>query len=209
MYYISGSYKEAINDYERCIQIEPTFVYAHIQLAVTQYKLHLIARANQTFQETIKTFPLSSEAHNYYGEILADQGCIEEPIELFDKAMSLDPKNPLPYINKAMIKYQNLNDVEEAINLCKSALEGIFLTCADVCVRENFVANSFREYVADPACDAAVASLAQMYLEQDRHTEALPYYEKAIDLARTEAELQLAVSYVEATKMQIRYFSNR
>ncbi|KAG2206816.1 hypothetical protein INT47_007572 [Mucor saturninus] len=181
VYYISGSYKEAINDYERCIQIEPTFVYAHIQLAVTQYKLHLIARANQTFQETIKAFPLSSEAHNYYGEILADQGCIEEPIELFDKAMSLDPKNPLPYINKAMIKYQNLNDVEEAINLCKSALE------------------------ADPACDAAVASLAQMYLEQDRHTEALPYYEKAIDLARTEAELQLAVSYVEATKMQIRF----
>jgi hypothetical protein len=44
-----------------------------------------------------------------------------------------------------------------------------------------------------------------MYLEQDRHIEALPYYEKAIDLARTEAELQLAISYVEATKMQIRY----
>lgn len=44
-----------------------------------------------------------------------------------------------------------------------------------------------------------------MYLEQDRHAEALPYYERAIDLARTEAEVQLAVSYVEATKMQIRF----
>lgn len=125
VFYISGNYKEAINDYERCIQLEPTFVYAHIQLAVTQYKLHLNARAIKVFQETIKAFPLSSEAHNYYGEVLADQGSIDESIDLFNKAMALDPNNPLPYINKAMIKYQNLNDVDEAINLCKSALEGI------------------------------------------------------------------------------------
>lgn len=95
-------------------------------MAVTQYKLHLNSRANKTFQETIKAFPLSSDAHNYYGEVLSDQGCLDESIELFDKAMSLDPTNPLPYINKAMVKYQSLNDVEEAINLCKSALEGIY-----------------------------------------------------------------------------------
>ena len=56
----------------------------------------------------------------------------------------------------------------------------------------------------DPACDAAVASLAQILLEQGRPAEALHYYERAIQLARTAAEIEQAVSYVEATKAQIR-----
>lgn len=61
--------------------------------------------------------------------------------------------------------------------------------------------------IVDPACDAAVASLAQMLVEQDRPSEALNYYQKAIDLARTQTELEHAISYVEATKSQIRQAS--
>lgn len=56
----------------------------------------------------------------------------------------------------------------------------------------------------DPACDAAVASLAQMLLEQGKPEEAIKYYEMAIGLARTQSELEHAISYVEATKSQIR-----
>lgn len=66
-----------------------------------------------------------------------------------------------------------------------------------------------RHVIVDPACDAAVASLAQMLLEQGEPEEALRYYETAIDLARTEAELQHAISYVEATKAQVRYLKSR
>lgn len=59
-------------------------------------------------------------------------------------------------------------------------------------------------FAADPACDAAVASLGQMLLGQNKPSEALFYYEKAIDLARALAELEHAISFVEATKVQIR-----
>ena len=59
-------------------------------------------------------------------------------------------------------------------------------------------------FLVDPACDAAVASLAQILLEQGNLEEALKYYEIAIDLARTEAEIEHALSFVEATKAQIR-----
>lgn len=61
--------------------------------------------------------------------------------------------------------------------------------------------------IVDPACDAAVASLAQILLELGRAEEALKYYETAIDLARTQPELEHAISYVEATKTQIRFAS--
>ncbi|GAA5801005.1 hypothetical protein EDC94DRAFT_616764 [Helicostylum pulchrum] len=179
--YISGNYDAAAKDYTESIKLDDSFVYAHIQLGVVQYKLGSISSSMSTFNNTLKKFADSTDVHNYYGELLVDQQKLPEAIDMFGKAMTLDPKNPLPYINKAMLMYQVLGNTEEAIQLCKSALE------------------------VDPACDAAVASLAQILLEQGKPEEALKYYEMAINLARTEAELEHAISYVEATKTQTRF----
>ncbi|KAI8991269.1 hypothetical protein BDF20DRAFT_904021 [Mycotypha africana] len=179
--YISGNYDAAAKDYSESIKLDDSFVYAHIQLGVVQYKLGSVSSSMSTFKNTLKKFANSTDVHNYYGELLVDQQKLPEAIEMFGKAMTLDPKNPLPYINKAMLMYQVMGDVEEATQLCKNALE------------------------MDPACDAAVASLAQILLEQGKPEEALQYYEMAIDLARTEAELEHAISYVEATKTQTKF----
>ncbi|KAI8881829.1 TPR-like protein [Backusella circina FSU 941] len=179
--YISGNYDAAAKDYGESIKLDDSFVYAHIQLGVVQYKLGSISSSMSTFNNTMKKFPNSTDVHNYYGELLVDQQKLPEAIEMFGKAMDLDGKNPLPYINKAMLMYQVMGDINEATQLCKRALE------------------------VDPACDAAVASLAQILLEQGKPEEALKYYEMAIDLARTEAELEHAISYVEATKTQTRF----
>ncbi|KAI8344914.1 hypothetical protein EDC96DRAFT_521951 [Choanephora cucurbitarum] len=178
---LGGNYDAAAKDYSESIKLDDSFVYAHIQLGVVQYKLGSISSSMSTFNNTLKKFANSTDVHNYYGELLVDQQKLPEAIEMFGKAMTLDPKNPLPYINKAMLMYQVLNNIEEATKLCQSALE------------------------VDPACDAAVASLAQILLEQGKPEEALKYYKMAIDLARTEAELEHAISYVEATKTQTRF----
>ncbi|KAL9544469.1 hypothetical protein PS6_008747 [Mucor atramentarius] len=180
IYYISGQYDRAMEDYSESIRLDPTFVYAHIQLAVVHHKLANHSTAVDMFQKISTHFPTYAEVFNYYGEVLIDQGNIQSAINMFNKAIALDPSHPLPFINKAMILYQHLGKPDEAIQLCKNAFN------------------------ADPACDAAVASLAQMLIEQDRPSEALVYYEKAIDLARTKTELEHAISYVEATKAQIR-----
>lgn len=55
----------------------------------------------------------------------------------------------------------------------------------------------------DPECDIAVATMAQLLLQQGKVTEALKYFERAADLARTEGELVNALSYAEATRTQI------
>ncbi|KAL0075137.1 hypothetical protein F4703DRAFT_1744381 [Phycomyces blakesleeanus] len=122
--YISGNYDAAAKDYAESIKLNDSFVYAHIQLGVVQYKLGSISSSMSTFNNTLKKFPNSAEVHNYYGELLADQQKLPEAIETFTKAIALDSKNPLPYINKAMLMYQVMGDMNEAMNLCKSALEG-------------------------------------------------------------------------------------
>ncbi|KAI9496461.1 hypothetical protein BDB00DRAFT_869402 [Zychaea mexicana] len=180
--YISGNYENAAKDYSKSISLDDSFVYAHIQLGVAQYKLGRIAAAMSTFQDdALKLFPQSSEVHNYFGELLIEQQNLPQALEMFTKAIALDQSSPLPYINKAMLTYQVMREPDEAIRLCKIALQ------------------------VDPACDAAVASLAQILLEQGKPEEALKYYETAIDLARTETEIEHAISYVEATKAQIRF----
>lgn len=55
----------------------------------------------------------------------------------------------------------------------------------------------------DPECDIAVATMAQLQLQQGKVTEALKQFERAAELARTEGELVNALSYAEATRTQI------
>lgn len=121
--YISGNFDAAAKDYTESLKLDDSFVFAHIQLGVVQYKLGSISSAMSTFNNTLKKFPQSADVQNYYGELLVDQQKISEAIEAFSKAIELDAKNPLPYINKAMLMYQAMGDATEATNLCKKALE--------------------------------------------------------------------------------------
>jgi Tfp pilus assembly protein PilF len=58
-------------------------------------------------------------------------------------------------------------------------------------------------FLVDPECDIAVATMAQLLLQQGKVTDALRYFERAAELARTEGELVNALSYAEATRTQI------
>lgn len=47
----------------------------------------------------------------------------------------------------------------------------------------------------DPECEAAVATLAQLSLQQGLVDTAIKYFEKSAELARTEQELAGALTY--------------
>jgi len=51
--------------------------------------------------------------------------------------------------------------------------------------------------VVDPEADIATATLAQILLQEGRAPEALEYFEKSVELARTEQELVSSISYAE------------
>lgn len=45
--------------------------------------------------------------------------------------------------------------------------------------------------------------MAQLLLQQGKVSQALKYFERAAELARTEAEIINAISYAEATRTQL------
>lgn len=108
------------------------------------------------------------------GEILLDQQKFSESLERFDRSIELDkerkPRNVLPFVNKALAFFQWKQDINGAEALCKEALE------------------------IDPDCDVAVATLAQLSLQQGKIDEAIKWFEKSAQLARTEGELVNAIT---------------
>ena len=128
LHFILGEYAEAAKDYSKSIDLDRDFIFCHIQLGVTQYKMGSVASSMATFRRTIKNFDKVPDVYNYYGELLLDQQKYQEAIEKFDTAADMERQakpmnmNVLPLINKALAIFQWKQDFAEAESLCQKAL---------------------------------------------------------------------------------------
>lgn len=202
LHFILGEFPEAAKDYQKSIDLDASFIFSHIQLGVTQYKMGSVASSMSTFRRTIKKFDKIPDVYNYYGELLIDQQKYQEAVDKFETAMEMEKQNKpmsmnvLPLINKALALFQWKQDFQEAENLCLTALTSNYSPRAG--------SNCLADHGAvDPECDLAVATMAQLLLQQGKVTEALKYFERAAELSRTEGEIVNALSYAEATRTQL------
>jgi import receptor subunit TOM70 len=63
--FILNEFDKAAEDYTKSTELDDTFVFSHIQLAVAQYKSGDVAKSMATFRRTLKAFPDRSEPQNY------------------------------------------------------------------------------------------------------------------------------------------------
>ena len=126
--FLLNDFAAAAKDYQRSIDLDKEFVYSHIQLGVTQYKMGSTASSMATFRRCCKNFDKTMEVYNYYGELLLDQQKFTEAIEKFDQAIDVEKQskptgmNVLPLVNKALAVFQSKQDLKEAEKLCQKAL---------------------------------------------------------------------------------------
>lgn len=131
LHFILSEFSLAANDYQKSIDLDSDFIFSHIQLGVTQYKMGSIASSMATFRRCIKNFGNKSDVYNYYGELLLDQQKYQEAVEKFETAVEMERKgvgergggmNVLPLINKALALFQWKQDFSAAEELCQKAL---------------------------------------------------------------------------------------
>lgn len=79
--------------------------------------------------------------------------------------------NVLPLVNKGLALYQWKQDIGAAESCCEEALH------------------------IDPECEAAVATLAQLSLQQSKIERAVEMFTRQAELARSELELINALTY--------------
>ncbi|KAK0452993.1 ADP/ATP carrier receptor [Desarmillaria tabescens] len=189
--FILNKFKEAADNYTKSTELDDKFVFSHIQLAVAEYKQDNLAKSMGQFRRTMVAFPQRSEPQNYYGELLLDQQRYPDAVEKFERAIELEklkkttsPPNVLPLVNKGLALYQWKQDIGPAERCCNEALR------------------------IDPDCDAAVATLAQLSLQQGHLDKAVEYFIRQAELARTEPELINALTYQHATSSQLEFLKN-
>lgn len=128
LHFIKAEFAEAAKDYQKSIDLDRDFIFSHIQLGVTQYKMGSIASSMATFRRCMKNFEKTPDVYNYYGELLLDQGKFQEAVEKFDTAIEMEKAakpmgmNVLPLINKSLALFQWKQDFSEAEKLCQKAL---------------------------------------------------------------------------------------
>jgi len=136
----------------------------------------------------------ASDCFHHSGELLLDQARFEDAVEKFEKAIELEktmfvtypsflfllthfcfvlrsPSNILPLVNKGLALYQWKQNIGAAERCCHEALR------------------------IDDECEAAVATLARLSLQQSKIDEAVKMFERQAELARSEPELVIALTY--------------
>lgn len=65
VYFIAGELEKAIEDYTKSCELDDTFIFSHVQKAVTEYRLEKSSVAMASFRKILKKFPERSEPYNY------------------------------------------------------------------------------------------------------------------------------------------------
>lgn len=60
-----SEFDKAAENYTKSTELDASFVFSHIQLAVAQYKSRDVGKSMTTFRRTLKAFPDRSEPQNY------------------------------------------------------------------------------------------------------------------------------------------------
>lgn len=200
VHFIQGHFDEAMQQYDESTKLDDTFIFSKIQHAVARYKKATMDPRNPNAGEVQRAFAefrrmirevgdTTAHVHTYMGEIYLDQEKFDQASECFQRAIDIDreqhvngtsrlPPSPLPLVNRALTVFRGKDDKTQAIRLCKLALE------------------------LDPACDVAVATLAQLYLQQGKLDLAIETFAESAKLARTEAELMGVLQFEYATRAQ-------
>jgi tetratricopeptide (TPR) repeat protein len=118
----SGEYQQAINDFNKAIEIYPHFAAAYINRGGAHYKLGNHQQAINDFNKAIEIDPKLAEAYFGRGNVFFKLGSYRQTLNDYNKALELNPKFIHAYINRGNV-YVKLGDRDIAIRNYKMAAQ--------------------------------------------------------------------------------------
>jgi len=156
----SGQYEDAIEYYDKVIEINPSNEKAYLGKGLALHALRKYEKALESFDKAIEINSDMAKAYNSKGITLADLERYDESLENLKKAMELEPSNSA-YQNDVAFGLNNLGEFEEAIKYAEKALE------------------------LNPRNDVAYSNKGFALVALGRTDEAIKCYDKAIELNPT------------------------
>src|SRR5919112_2145152 len=120
--YFSGNHLEAIECYDKALEINPQNADAYNNKGLSLYFSGNHMEAIECYDKALEINPQNADAYNNKGIILSVNGYNTEAIECYDKALEINPQNADAYYNKGLSLYYGGNHIE-AIECYDKALE--------------------------------------------------------------------------------------
>jgi tetratricopeptide (TPR) repeat protein len=109
-----GKYKEAINEFNKALSIDPKFAMAYASRGVTFHYLGEYTTAIKDYSQAIRINPSDATFYNNRGASYQKLEKHQQAIEDFDQAIRIDPKHA-PAYNGRGVSFMKLKEYQRAI----------------------------------------------------------------------------------------------
>jgi len=212
----NGNIAKSLDACERAIQLDPTYAEGYACLAEAYVDNGQWQEANETILTALQLDDYSVDVHRNYGYILETQGNWSAAIDEYNKALEIHPN--LAHIHVSIGQnYRALGDIDTAIQYFERAIK-IAPTGAKanyelgwtylIYLGEYELAQTYlkQAIAADPEYGRAYGALAITYWARRNYEEAIPSFERAIELetaaSRQKVERFLITVEDEAADLQ-------
>jgi len=94
-YYSEGKKDLALEEYEKALEINPSFAPAYLCMGIISYDEKDYDASVSSFNEAIKNNPGYTDAYIWLGKTFVAQGKTEEAKNIFTKALEIEPDNSI------------------------------------------------------------------------------------------------------------------
>ena len=155
-----GRLEEAITEFERAVEVDPSYAAAYFNLGYAYERRDRIDDAVAQYKKAIQLEPSNVLGLNNLGVIYDKKGLYDEAIAAFEQALKIDPSNTTVQGNLANAR-KNKGIVQE---------------------REARIADARRQVESRPKDPQAAYNLARVYAALDMKEQAFEWLGKAFQL---------------------------
>ncbi|HEX4713338.1 MAG TPA: tetratricopeptide repeat protein, partial [Ktedonobacteraceae bacterium] len=117
-----GKLPEAIQHFERALQLKPDYAEAYDNLGAALVRQGKLPEAIEQYERALQLKPDYVEACNNLGAVLADQGKVSEAVQYYKRALEVDPSYAEAYYNLGNV-LAHQGKLPEAIQHYQRALQ--------------------------------------------------------------------------------------
>ncbi|XP_076626379.1 translocase of outer membrane 70 [Colletes latitarsis] len=178
--------QEARENFKKAVDLNPDFGVAYVQKCSTDYyygmmnkDIEMIVDALSDSEKAFKKFPDCIDCYILFAQILLEKEEYYDADTYFDKAMKIDPNNALIYVNRAWLQLKWKGDLNKGIEYINKAIE------------------------LDDKCKFGYEALAMIEAQRGNLEGAIPLFNKALTLCRTNTELRHIFGLINVTKAHL------
>src|SRR5262245_49139199 len=199
----AGKFQAAAESFKKAIEIDPNWLLAHLDLGVIYVRLKDLPAANKAFTKAIELDPNFAEAHSNLGFVYFATGANDAAIKSLQEALRLKPDLD-PARRMLIAVYEAVGRKEDAAKLSNAErtpndARSYYLRGLDGRRFGNTeeALGALRKAVElDASLTEAHALLAEIYMRQERYTEAIPAFERVLALRAEDDATLYNLGYV-------------